>query len=115
MSISTSRFAWLSSALVIAAGCGGDPNDANSSDLDEGGNENEPQPPPACGCPGDNGGITLPSGFCATVFADDLGRARHMAVTPSGDVFVVIDPPMGATEPSHVIALRDADHDGVAE
>ena len=31
-------------------------------------------------CVGDNGGITLPPGFCATVFADNLGHARHMAV-----------------------------------
>lgn len=44
--------------------------------------------------------------------------ARHMAVTPSGDIFVIIDPPPmppGTTEASHVVALRDADGDGVAE
>ena len=35
-------------------------------------------------------GITLPPGFCATVFADSLGPARHMAVAPNGDVFVAI-------------------------
>jgi hypothetical protein len=29
-------------------------------------------------CPGDNGGITLPAGFCATVFADNIGHARHL-------------------------------------
>jgi hypothetical protein len=28
------------------------------------------------GCGGDNGGITLPSGFCATIFADNLGHAQ---------------------------------------
>ena len=32
------------------------------------------------GCAADNGGITLPPGFCATVFADNLGHARQMAV-----------------------------------
>src|SRR5262249_15827584 len=30
-------------------------------------------------CAPDNGGIALPPGFCATVFADHLGKARHMA------------------------------------
>ena len=37
-------------------------------------------------CVGDNGGITLSPGFCATVFADKLGHARHMAVAPNGVV-----------------------------
>src|SRR5947209_1184293 len=39
-------------------------------------------------CVGDSGGITLPPGFCATVFADKLGHARHMAVAPNGVVYV---------------------------
>jgi glucose/arabinose dehydrogenase len=39
-------------------------------------------------CVGDNGGITLSPGFCATVFADKLGHARHMAVAPNGVVYV---------------------------
>lgn len=38
-------------------------------------------------CPGDNGGITLSPGFCATVFADHLGHVRHMAVAPNGVVY----------------------------
>ncbi len=41
-------------------------------------------------CDEDNGSITLPDGFCASVFADGLGAARHMTVTPSGDVFVAV-------------------------
>jgi hypothetical protein len=28
-------------------------------------------------CPADNCGLSLPAGFCATVFADHLGHARH--------------------------------------
>jgi glucose/arabinose dehydrogenase/mono/diheme cytochrome c family protein len=32
--------------------------------------------------------LTLPAGFCATVFADDIGHARHMVVGPSGVVYV---------------------------
>ena len=38
-------------------------------------------------CPGDSG-ITLPPGFCATVFADDIGHARHLIVAPNGVVYV---------------------------
>ena len=38
-------------------------------------------------CVGDNGGITLSPGFCATVFADKLGHARHLAVAPNGIVY----------------------------
>ena len=39
-------------------------------------------------CPADNGGITLPRGFCATVFADNIGHARHLVVAPNGVVYV---------------------------
>ena len=38
-------------------------------------------------CVGDNGGITLSPGFCATVFADKLGHVRHLAVAPNGVVY----------------------------
>ncbi len=38
-------------------------------------------------CPGDNGGITLSPGFCATVFADNLGHVRQMAVAPNGVLY----------------------------
>ena len=39
-------------------------------------------------CPNDDTGLKLPPGFCATVFADGIGHARHMAVTPGGVVYV---------------------------
>src|ERR1700686_1771561 len=42
----------------------------------------------ATSCQGDAAGITLPDGFCATVFADNIGHARQMAVTPDGTVYV---------------------------
>ena len=44
----------------------------------------------ASACPGDNGGITLSPGFCATVFADNVGHARHMVVAPNGVVYVCL-------------------------
>lgn len=39
---------------------------------------------PACS----NAGLQLPPGFCATVFARSIGHARHIAVAPSGVVYV---------------------------
>ena len=39
-------------------------------------------------CPSDDAGLTLPAGFCATVFADGIGHARHMVVGPNGVVYV---------------------------
>ena len=39
-------------------------------------------------CPGDDSGLTLPPGFCATIFADEIGHARHLVVAPSGVVYV---------------------------
>jgi glucose/arabinose dehydrogenase/mono/diheme cytochrome c family protein len=39
-------------------------------------------------CPNDDSGLQLPAGFCATIFADDVGHARHMVVAPSGVLYV---------------------------
>src|SRR5882757_4458802 len=39
-------------------------------------------------CPRDDSGLKLPAGFCATVFADGIGHARHMVVAPNGVVYV---------------------------
>src|SRR5437868_6058760 len=33
-------------------------------------------------------GLVLPAGFKASIVADNLGRARHIAVTPQGDIYV---------------------------
>jgi glucose/arabinose dehydrogenase len=72
-------------------------------------------------CSPDNAGITLPKGFCAIVVADLVmdgrpARARHMAVTSSGDVFVAINTGPGGSNPSFgIIGLRDGNGDGRAE
>ncbi len=42
----------------------------------------------ATSCIGDAAGITVPDGFCATIFADNIGHARQMAVAPDGTVYV---------------------------
>src|SRR4051812_34669458 len=76
--------------------------------------------PAAAACPGDNGGIPLPPGFCATVWADNLGNIRHIAFAPDGVAYVnswsgtyyggAKGPPDG-----FLIALQDANGDGQAE
>jgi glucose/arabinose dehydrogenase len=71
-------------------------------------------------CDPNNAGLTLPDGFCATLFADSLGASRHMVVAPNGDVFVNARPmrgpdPSAPGNPGGVFILRDADGDGHAE
>jgi glucose/arabinose dehydrogenase/mono/diheme cytochrome c family protein len=39
-------------------------------------------------CANDDSELKLPAGFCATVFADGIGHARHMVVAPSGVLYV---------------------------
>jgi glucose/arabinose dehydrogenase len=63
------------------------------------------QAPPACDP--DNGGLTLPKGFCATVYAAVPG-VRHIAVAPNGDVFA-------AGGRNGVTALRDRTGTGHAD
>ncbi|MEO7363089.1 MAG: hypothetical protein ABI120_22340, partial [Gemmatimonadaceae bacterium] len=67
-------------------------------------------------CDEGNGGITLPAGFCATVFADKLGAARHPVVLPNGDVYIAMQPrKTGAAATAGVSVLRDTDGDGKAD
>ncbi|HEU4642913.1 MAG TPA: PQQ-dependent sugar dehydrogenase [Gemmatimonadaceae bacterium] len=69
------------------------------------------------GCARDDGGLRLPDGFCATIFADSVGGARHVAIAPNGDVFVqLISAKRGAAGArGGILALRDTDHDGRAD
>ena len=39
-------------------------------------------------CPSNDSGLKLPAGFCATIFADNIGHARQLVVAPSGVVYV---------------------------
>jgi glucose/arabinose dehydrogenase len=66
-------------------------------------------------CDDGNGGINLPAGFCATVFADSLPAPRHMYVMPNGDVYVSLLGNRRGGTPGGVMLLRDADRDGHAE
>ncbi len=71
-------------------------------------------------CADDNGGLTLPPGFCATVFADRIGHARHLVVAPNGVVYVNTwsgryygndTPPPGG----FLVALQDTTGNGQAD
>ncbi len=71
-------------------------------------------------CSENNTGITLPPGFCATVFADKLGHPRHLVVASDGVVYVNTwsgryyqndTPPSGG----FLVALRDTKGDGSAD
>ena len=71
-------------------------------------------------CDADNAGITLPPGFCALVVADLVedghpAQARHLAITPNGDVFVAINSPNNQNPSFGIIGLRDRDGDGHAD
>ena len=57
-------------------------------------------------------GLRLPDGFQAEVFADGVGRGRHLVVRDNGDVYVRLREP---SEGGSVVALRDEDGDGVAD
>ena len=73
---------------------------------------------PIPGCDPDNGGITLPPGFCAVVVAESVGPARHVDVAENGDVLVALNNSRGpdrALVSGGVAVLRDTDGDGRAD
>lgn len=61
--------------------------------------------------------LTLPPGFCAAIVADSIGGARHLAVTPDGDVFVQLltAPPGIGSGGGGIVALRDVNGDSRAD
>jgi glucose/arabinose dehydrogenase/cytochrome c5 len=74
----------------------------------------------ASACAGDDGGLTLSPGFCATVFADNIGHVRHMTVAPDGVLYVNTwsgryfhndTPPAGG----FLVALKDSSGSGKAD
>jgi len=61
-------------------------------------------------CDSNNGGLTLPAGFCAQVVADNLGPARNAVTAANGDLYVTLQE--GPNQKGGVVALRDTDNDG---
>jgi glucose/arabinose dehydrogenase len=81
-------------AFALAAGCGRDESVTRTGE-----------------CDSDNAGLKLAEGFCARVFADNVGRARHLVAAPNGDVYVALE----NGEAGGVLALRDTSGDGRAD
>jgi glucose/arabinose dehydrogenase len=74
----------------------------------------------ASACPGDNAGLSLSPGFCAAVFADNLGHVRHMAFAPDGTLYVNTwsgryFPNSAAPPGGFLIALKDTRSEGQAD
>src|SRR6201992_4519593 len=74
----------------------------------------------AAECQNQDTGISLSPGFCATVFADNLGHVRHMVVTADGTVYANTwsgryyhndTPPLGG----FLLALKDSGGTGHAD
>jgi glucose/arabinose dehydrogenase len=113
----------LTSALLacFAAGCAPQDSDGTAADgapaAETGAADANAGAAPVSdpGCEPDNGGILLPAGFCATVFADDIGRARHIVVRDDGTVFVSLQAGRGGNPAGGIVALRDTTGDGRAD
>jgi len=59
-----------------------------------------------------NAGLKLPEGFAASIFADEIGNARHLVVNTNGDVYVSLKK---LNDGGGIACLRDEDHDGKAD
>jgi len=72
-------------------------------------------------CSSDESGLKLPPGFCATVFADGIGHARHLVVAPNGVVYVntwsgrYYPPNQPSPEGGFLVALQDKTGSGKAD
>jgi glucose/arabinose dehydrogenase len=69
----------------------------------------------ALACDPENGGLTLPAGFCALVVHDSVGDGRHLWVMPNGDLYVARRQAPGGVSTGGIAALRDSDGDGRAD
>lgn len=59
-----------------------------------------------------NAGLKLPQGFGALKVADNIGGARHIAVTPQGDIYVKLS---DLKNGKGIVYLHDANGDGKAD
>lgn len=58
---------------------------------------------------GENAGLKLPSGFSAWTMADSLGKARHIAVTKQGALYIKLDKLVNG---KGILRLKDTNGDG---
>ena len=66
-------------------------------------------------CPQGNGGLVLPKGFCATIFADGLGQPRHMTVAADGTLYVNTQGRAQWFSGGSFVALKDTKGEGRAD
>ena len=78
----------LCALLAFGANCGSSSDGPNVAPPETPPDSNPPVSSVACDT--DNGGLHLPAGFCASVFADRVGAPRHIAVSASGDVYTML-------------------------
>ena len=74
----------------------------------------------ASACSSNDSGLSLPPGFCATIFADGIGHARHLVVAGNGVVYVntwsgrYYPPNQPAPPGGFLVALQDTAGSGKA-
>jgi len=117
-----------SAAALLLAACssGGDSAAKRPDTVGAAGAATATAPTPQA-CTTGTAELTLPAGFCATIFADSVSHARHVAVASNGDVYTTIEGTQpsvekkisgadkGAPVPASFVALRDTNHDGRAD
>jgi glucose/arabinose dehydrogenase len=119
---STSLALGVAAALLLAA-CSGGGDAAKGSDSAGASTASETPPPCTIG----TAELTLPAGFCATIFADSMTKPRHVAVASNGDVYATLEGTRPSPEkemsgadksappPASFVALRDTNRDGRAD
>lgn len=60
----------------------------------------------------DNAGLTMPSGFTASVVAENMGRARHIVATAQGGLYVKLE---RLKDGKGIFYLKDTNGDGTME
>jgi glucose/arabinose dehydrogenase len=115
----------LTSAALLGAlllGCSGGGADSNANRPDTVGTAAATPAP----CTTGTAELTLPAGFCATVFADSQTKPRHVVVASNGDVYATLEGTRPSPEkeisgadkapsPASFVALRDTNRDGRAD
>ena len=61
----------------------------------------------------ENAGLKLPTGFSATLFADQIGTARHIAINDKGVLFAKLNNANKAGQ--SIVRMEDTNGDGIAE
>jgi glucose/arabinose dehydrogenase len=96
-------------AVVVVAACGRGDRGGTSADTTA-----------VSSSAGSDVTLKLPPGFTATVFAENLGGARHLVVAPNGNVYVntwrsPYDTTRRTPPGGYIVALRDTNSDGKAD